>query len=426
MPAQLTELKRSTNTQSALGTYTINGSRLIQCLDEMAGIGAQPDGSVSRRGFSENDLLGRERVAAWMRQSGLAVRIDSAGNLIGRLEGSDAGLPALMTGSHLDTVPTGGRFDGVLGVLAGLEVAMTVKDRGLKLRHPLEVVVFADEESTMIGCKGMAGTASSDPAEFVTSSRTPIQTNLEKLGGQWSELASARRSDEALAAFLELHVEQGAVLQSRNDVIGVVDGVVGQRRFTISIEGQANHAGTTPMSARCDALAAAAQVILGVQTMALNHPGDPVATVGRIQIAPNAANVVPGSAELTVDLRDLDPGVLDELTETLMNLLERIGETSGCAISLDPQFKVEPTPAHETVQTAIRASADALGLPTSDLPSRASHDAQEMGRRWPMGMIFVPSRDGLSHSAKEFTEPNHCIDGTNVLLNSLLHLDRIL
>ena len=272
----------------------------------------------------------------------------------------------------------------------------------------------------------MAGTASSDPADFVTSNRTPIQDNLEKLGGQWSDLPSAQRSDSEIAAFLELHVEQGAVLESRHDVIGVVDGVVGQRRFTISIQGQANHAGTTPMSARCDALAAAAEVILGVQAMASNHPGDPVATVGRLQIAPNAANVVPGFAELTVDLRDLDPCVLDELTDTLMNMLERIGATSGCAISLDPQFKVDPTPAHLTVQNAIRASAESLGLPNSDLPSRASHDAQEMGRRWPMGMIFVPSRDGLSHSAKEFTEPEHCIDGTNVLLNSLLRLDRTL
>ena len=189
-----------------------NRARLIQSLDQMASIGLQADGSVCRRGFSATDVQGRDQLAAWMKESGMQVRVDTAGNLIGRLEGQDSALPVLMTGSHLDTVPTGGRFDGVLGVLAGLEVARALKDAGLQLRHSFEVVAFADEESTMVGCKGMAGTASAEPTAYATSNGEPIDINLKRIGGHWPALASARRSDQAVAAFLELHVEQGAVL----------------------------------------------------------------------------------------------------------------------------------------------------------------------------------------------------------------------
>ena len=392
----------------------------------MATIGTNSDGSVCRRGFSQKDVEARILLSGWMTEAGLSVRIDSAGNLIGRLEGAAQGLPALVTGSHIDTVPTGGRYDGVLGVLAGLEVARTLQSSGHALQHPLEVIAFADEESTMVGCKGMSGTASNDPSSFVTSNGKPIEDNLLAIGGDWSALASARRSDDAIAAFVELHVEQGGVLETRGDVIGMVDGVVGQKRFTVVIEGQANHAGTTPMNQRQDALTAAARVVLAVEQMASEHPGDPVATVGRLQVWPNAANVVPGSVQLTVDVRDLDPAVLDQLTDALMNALERIGESSGCAIQLDPQFEVAPTPADRTVKQAITASAQSHGFKASSLPSRASHDAQEIGRRWPMGMIFVPSRGGFSHSAAEFTEPSHCLAGTQVLLDTLRRLDRTL
>ena len=421
-------VSRPTDLHQSLETelLRVDGVRLNAGLDRMAAIGTNPDGSVCRRGFTEQDVEARILLSGWMKDAGLKVRIDTAGNLIGRLEGAVPGLPALVTGSHIDTVPTGGRYDGVLGVLAGLEIARTLHCSGRSLQHPFEVIAFADEESTMVGCKGMSGTASCDPSSFVTSNGKPIQDNLLMIGGDWSNLASARRSDDAIAAFVELHVEQGGVLEQRGDVIGTVDGVVGQKRFTVVIEGQANHAGTTPMNDRLDALAAAARVVLAVEQMAVEHPGDPVATVGRLQVWPNAANVVPGSVQLTVDLRDLDSSVLDQLSNTLMNALERIGESSGCAIRLDPQFDVAPTPADQTVKQAITASAGALGLKTSSLPSRASHDAQEIGRRWPMGMIFVPSRDGLSHSAGEFTEASHCEAGTQVLLDTLLRLDRTL
>jgi len=403
-----------------------NADRLQRSIDQLAEVGAQQDGSVCRRGFTKADCDGRQLLAQWMTEAGLSIRIDSAGNLIGRLDGEHSNLPALVTGSHIDTVPTGGHFDGALGVLAGLEVVRTLQAKGRRLRHPLEVIAFADEESTMVGCKGMAGTASSDAAEYTTSNGDPIAVNLERIGGHWPSLASACRDDDAIAVFLELHVEQGSVLESRGDSIGVVEGVVGQRRFTIRIAGQANHAGTTPMALRQDALVTAAEVVLAIEALAIRHPGDPVATVGRLQVWPNAANVVPGSVEMTVDLRDLSPLVLQELVDGLMLDLERIGERRSCSIQLDPQFEVAPTPADALVMDAVSAAAAALDLSQSRLPSRASHDAQELGRRWPMGMIFVPSRGGLSHSAAEFTSAEQCSEGTAVLLEALQRLDRLL
>ena len=309
------------------------------------------------------------------------------------------------------------------GVLAGLEACRALQDQGLRLRHGIELIAFADEESTMVGYKGLTGTASDDPGSYATSNGQPIQDNLARIGGHWPSLASARRSDEAYAAFLELHVEQGGVLEQRGDAIGVVEGVVGQRRFSINVKGQANHAGTTPMGLRQDALVAASRIVLAVEAMASRHPGDPVATVGRLEVWPNAANVVPGSVSMTVDIRDLSPAVLDQVVSSLEAELERIFNATGCPIRLEPQFQVEPTPADAMVMSTIASVATDLGLNWSGLPSRASHDAQEIGRRWPMGMIFVPSRDGLSHSAAEFTSDRQCVDGVAVLLETIQRLD---
>ena len=421
-----TERLQSVDKSESIGLLRSDADWLQWSLEQLARVGAQDDGSVCRRGFTKADCEGRQLVAQWMEEAGLSIRVDPAGNLIGRWDGEAPGLPALVTGSHIDTVPTGGHFDGALGVLAGLDVVRTLRATGRRLRHPLEVIAFADEESTMVGCKGMTGTASADPLDYTTSNGSPMDINLERIGGHWPSLASARRDDKAIAAFLELHVEQGSVLESRGDAIGVVDGVVGQRRFSIRITGQANHAGTTPMELRQDALVTAAEVVLAIETLAIRHPGDPVATVGRLQVWPNAANVVPGSVEMTVDLRDLSSQVLEELVDGLMQDLETIGERRQCSIAIEPQFEVAPTPADALVVEAIEASAADLGLTSSHLPSRASHDAQELGRRWPMGMIFVPSRGGLSHSAAEFTSAEQCRSGAAVLLESLLRLDQML
>ncbi|RPF77078.1 MAG: Zn-dependent hydrolase [Synechococcus sp. TMED155] len=401
-------------------------NRLQHSLDVMASIGRQLDGSVKRLAFSAEDQQARTLLSEWLIAAGASVYVDAAGNLIGRVAGIDSDLPALVTGSHLDTVPTGGRFDGALGVLAGLEVIRCLKDNGWKLRHPLEVVAFADEESTMVGCKGMTGTASNQTVDYSCTNGGQIDRNLEAIGGDWDSLTTARRPSDSISAFIELHVEQGGILEQRGHSIGVVQGVVGQRRFVVRVDGTANHAGTTPMGGRQDALVAAAQAILCIQNLAASHKGDPVATVGKLQVWPNAANVIPGQVQMTVDLRDLSINVLEDLVHQLTSKLEEISGFNGCDISLEPQFSVDPTPADSIVAGAIAAVSTDLELSSSHLPSRASHDSQEIGRRWPMGMIFVPSRGGLSHSAAEFTSSRQCADGASVLLNSLVKLDQSL
>jgi N-carbamoyl-L-amino-acid hydrolase len=395
-------------------------------IERLSAIGRLPSGAVRRLAFSDEDLEAREVVRNWMLEAGLEVRIDAAGNLIGRRAGRRPGAGALATGSHIDTVPTGGRYDGALGVLAGIEVAHCLHEADVALDHPLEVIAFADEENTMVGCKSMVGRAPGDPDSYRTNVNLPIRTCLERIGGDWDRLPGARREPGELACYLELHVEQGGVLEAVDRQIGVVEGVVGQQRYTVTVHGQANHAGTTPMDMRRDALTTAAQFILAVEDVARHFPGQPVATVGKLNLWPNAANIVPGRVEMSLDMRDLSHAVIDHMRAHLERKIENIAVGSRTRIEIEPQFVVDPTPASTEIQDVIVACCDDLGLTHTHLPSRASHDAQEMGRLTAMGMIFVPSRDGISHSAEEFTTPEQCTQGTDVLLHTLLRLDQTL
>lgn len=403
----------------------INHKRLHHRIYDLAKIGQQPSGSIRRLAFTPEDLQAREVVKQWMLEAGMTVRTDAAGNLIGRYPGQNQMAPALATGSHLDTVPTGGRYDGVLGVLAGIEVAQTFKENHLKLHHPLEVIVFTDEESTMIGCQAMAGTVLLDnPERYSSKTGESIQSSLKRLGGNWEQLATARRSREDMAAFLELHVEQGAILERNKVSIGIVQGVVGMERQKITILGQANHAGTTPMEMRQDALVAAAELILAVQEIALKMPSQPVATVGYLHVFPNAVNIIPGQVELSVDMRDLSQDCLQEMLEKLDHKIIAIANSTNTQISIIPLLSVKPTLAAQEIQNTIESVCQQLELSYLSLPSRAGHDALEIGRITNMGMIFVPSQAGVSHSEAEYTSPEHCSQGANVLLQTLLLIDQ--
>ena len=402
----------------------VNAERLEGSLAALSAIGGLESGAVRRLAFTAEDIEARTALCSWMEAASMTVRIDAGGNLIGRYSGLEDDLPVLATGSHIDTVPSGGRYDGALGVMAGLEVIRSLHGRRERLRHPIELIAFADEESTMVGCKSMAGLASADPLAYTTSIGEPIERCLKRIGGNWGRLQEAARSPASLAGFIELHVEQGGVLEARGHAIGVVEGVVGQQRLTISVNGLANHAGTTPMHLRKDAMTAAARVVLAIEALARNHPGDPVATVGKMQVWPNAANIVPGRVDMTVDMRDLSLTVLDAMVADLHLRLTRIAGRTGTRITMTPQFSVKPTPAEPLIRQVIADAAADLGLSHSSLPSRASHDSQEIGRITPMGMIFVPSRGGLSHSCEEFTSPQQCADGAAVLLETLRRLDR--
>ncbi len=406
-----------------ISKLAISGDRLNANIDRLAKIGRMPNGEICRLAFTPEILQARYLVQQWMVEVGMIVRTDAAGNLIGRYEGLFEDAPVLATGSHIDTVPSGGKYDGVLGVLAGIEVVRTLRESKIRLRHPLEVIVFTDEENTMIGCQAMAGTAKRSPSEYKPKAEGSIEICLEIIGGNWDELETAQRDN--MAAFVELHVEQGAVLESAGQEIGVVQGVVGMLRKAISIQGQANHAGTTPMDMRQDALVAAAQIVLAVQEIALGMPSHPVATVGFLTVAPNAVNIVPGEVNLTVDMRDLSHDCLAEMLERLQREIRTIAASTNTQIELKPLLCVEPTLAAPQVQGAIAKVCRALSLSHMAMPSRAGHDSLEMGRITDMGMIFVPSQNGLSHSGEEYTSPEQCTQGANVLLHTLLQLDEV-
>ncbi len=409
-------MKLSTTTQ-----LLVNSDRLNQSIARLAQIGQLPNGGVKRIAYSKEDREARNLIRHWMEESQMQVRIDAGGNIIGRYPGKHLDAPAIATGSHIDTVPCGGHYDGAYGVLAGLEVVRILQENQLRLDPPLEVIVFTDEEGSMIGSKAISGRVIKDSNYYRRSDGTDIATCLEKVGGNWHNITQARLNPQDIAIFVELHVEQGPVLESMGKQIGVVEGIVGQRRFDITVKGSANHAGTTPMQMRCDALVAASQVVLAVNQIA-NSPGQQVATVGKMAVLPNAANVVPGWVEMSLDIRDLSSLHINNLLEQLRLHLEEIAVTTNTQIRLIPCLDNEPVLAEPYIQKAIALSCESLNLSYTHLPSRASHDAQELAQITDMGMIFVPSKMGVSHDASEYTSPEQCTQGANVLLQTLIHL----
>jgi len=406
-----------------LAKLAINSDRLDRSVAQLAAIGKLPNGGVCRLAFSEADVQARELVKNWMQEVDMTVRSDAVGNIIGTYAGTE-NIAALATGSHIDTVPVGGKYDGCLGVLAGIEVVRVLQENQMRLRHPLEVIVFADEENSVIGCKAIAGNASPDPERYRRKDGTDIQTCLQRVGGDWQQLHTAKRDRHQIAAFIELHVEQGGVLEALDKQIGVVTGIVGQYRYMVQIIGRPNHAGTTPMHMRKDALLAASQLVIAINRLAVETNGEQVATVGYLTVAPNATNVVPALVNLSIDLRDLSEENLQYLITEIQKECRAIATNTGTEITLEQKLHVLPTLAKPELMQAIATVCEAQKLSYDYLPSRAGHDAQEIGRFTDMAMIFVPSREGISHSQDEYTSPEQCAQGANVLLHTLLAIDK--
>ena len=407
---------------SLISTLSVNSDRLAQSIESLGQIGQLASSGVRRIAFSAEDIQARNLVQRWMKEAGMSVRIDTAGNIIGRYAGKFPQLPALATGSHIDTVPNGGRYDGAFGVLAGLEVVRVLNEQKIQLDRSLEVIVFSDEEGSMIGSKAISGKVVNDPTYYLCL-EGDIQTCLERVGGNWDSIGRSRRSAESMAAFVELHVEQGPILESLGKQIGVVEGIVGQRRYTITVKGSSSHAGSTPMHMRQDALVAASQIVLLVNKLA-NTPGQQVATVGRMDVSPNTANVIPGLVEMSLDIRDLSSQHIDNLMEQLRLQIEAIAADTRTQIQLYPCLHNEPALAAAQIQNIIAQVCEDLELSYTYLPSRASHDAQEIASFTDMGMIFVPSQAGVSHAETEYTSPEQCTHGANVLLHTFLKLDQ--
>ena len=358
-----------------------------------------------------------------MREAGLSVSIDAAGNIFGRRSGSVATLKPLVFGSHIDSVPDGGNYDGDVGSLSAIEVARTLAANSFVTRHPLEVVVFQNEEGGTVGSRGLTGELTTDDLLLKSQSGKTIGDGITFLGGDPSALASVRRRTGDIAAYVELHIEQGGNLDREKIDIGVVEGIVGIGQWEVTAEGVANHAGTTAMSDRRDGLLATARYIDMVHRVITSTPGRQVGTVGRVQAFPGAPNVIPGKVIFTLEIRDLDEAKLEMLSARVRAEGEAIGRDTGCTFTYSPLHHSRPAVCDDRVKDAIEISSRGLGLSTRHLPSGAGHDAQHMARLGPAGMIFVPSVGGISHAPKEFTKPDDVVNGANVLLHTILALD---
>jgi beta-ureidopropionase / N-carbamoyl-L-amino-acid hydrolase len=404
---------------------TASAQRLQQHITELSKFGANPEGGVSRVAFSDADIAGREYIAKLMQDAGLVVRVDTAGNIIGRREGSDPKRPAIMTGSHIDSVPKGGNYDGDVGVLGAIEVAQVLRERGVTLRHPLEIVSFTDEEGGLIGSLAMTGRLEAAALDVMSHSGKTIREGIRAVGGDPDRLQQARRKPGELKAFVELHIEQGAILDEGGIDIGVVEGIVGIHWWDVTIEGVANHAGTTPMNRRRDALLSAAELVLAVNRVATTLPGRQVATVGRIRAEPGAPNVIPGKVALSLEVRDLAAAKIEQVYAAIQAEAAKIAKSRQTPIAFtELQVASEPAPTDERMRRIITAAATSLGLTHKLMPSGAGHDAQDMTHIAPTGMIFVPSVGGVSHAPKEYTSPQDMANGANVLLRTVLAIDR--
>jgi len=402
-----------------------NAARMEERILRLAEFGKDPRGGVSRVAFSEADLQGRAYIIALMRQAGLAVRVDPAGNILGRREGREPHLPPIVFGSHIDSVPNGGRYDGVVGVIGAIECIEVLNEHDVRTRHPLEVIVFAAEEGGLFGSRALLGALTPEALGVVNASGKTVRDGIRTIGGDPDRLAEAVRRPGEIKAFLELHIEQGGTLEAEGAQIGVVEGIVGIRRWEVEIEGFANHAGTTPMNQRRDALVAAAELILVVNRVVTSTPGRQVGTVGRIAAEPGAPNVIPGRVRMSLELRDLSAEKIEQLFERIREEARAIQERRGVTITFTPiDATAVPAPTDPRVRQLIAETARELGLSTIFLPSGAGHDAQNMARIAPTGMIFVPSVGGISHSPKEYTRPEDLANGATVLLHTILKIDR--
>lgn len=395
-------------------------------IEELARFNRDPaGGGVTREVFTPEYMEAGDHVAALMREAGLAVRSDSFGNLFGRLEGADASAAAVLTGSHIDTVLNAGRYDGVLGVLGAIAAVRSLRAGGWKPRRPVEVVCFAGEEPRFgrgcIGSRAMTGGLTRDELDaFTDLSGTTLAAVLRAAGLDPDRLTEARIDPAAVHAFVELHIEQGIVLESAGIPVGVVTHIAAQHSMRLTLRGEAGHAGATPMALRRDALAGAAEVVVELERLAHEAPGaTAVGTVGVISALPGAINVVPGTAELLVDIRDRELGPRTRLVEAFVAAVAAIAGRRGLEHELATISSDAPLACSPGVVAAASAACGELGTPFREIVSGAVHDAIIMGGQVPVGMIFVPSRGGISHSPLEYTAPEEIDRGVEVLAGTL-------
>ncbi|GID32389.1 Zn-dependent hydrolase [Paractinoplanes brasiliensis] len=402
----------------------IDGARLIDTLERLGEIGADPAGGVTRLGLSPEEDAARTFLGDRYAAAGLEAETDPAGNLFVRRPGTSRGKPVLLVGSHVDTVVQGGRLDGAYGVVAALETLRVLHEHRVELPVEMVVVAFANEEGALVqtpfwGSRMLCGSLD-DPLGATDRSGRPVGAHLAATGCAPDRLADVAWPPGSVAAFIELHIEQGPSLERQGVPIGVVEGIVGRTILDVDVTGEAQHAGTTPMADRRDALTAAAEIVLAVRRIAAEDRVCATATTGFVAAAPNVTNTIPGAVRLSVEVRDTDRARQARGEGVVREQCARVAASSGCRIEVTATMRSRPVSTAPFLRGVIRQAADRLGLPHLTMPSGAGHDAQIVARIAPVGMIFVPSRRGISHAPGEDTAPGDLVNGANVLLHTVL------
>jgi N-carbamoyl-L-amino-acid hydrolase len=400
----------------------VNGQRLWDSLMQLAAIGATPKGGVCRLALTDLDRQGRDLVVGWAKAQGLKVTIDKIGNGFLRREGTDPSLPPIVTGSHIDTQPTGGKFDGNYGVLAGLEVIRTLDEHGIRTKAPIEVAFWTNEEGSrfvpvMMGSGVFAGAFSLEHAYAAkdTAGKT-VEGELRAIGYVGDE----EPGKHPIGAYFETHIEQGPVLEDADKVIGVVKGVLGLRWYDCTVTGMEAHAGPTPMALRKDAMQVSTRIMQEVVAIANRYPPYGRGTVGMVQVHPNSRNVIPGRVKFSIDLRNVDSERLDAMDREIRDFVAKTAQSTGLPIELEQVSYFPPCPFEQGCVEAVRSATERFGYSSMEVVSGAGHDAVYMARLAPAGMIFVPCKDGISHNEIEDAKQEHLEAGCNVLLHAML------
>ena len=413
------------NTTNVLPDLRVDSERMLTAFDALAQIGATGDGGVNRPTFSEAHLAARRWFREQIENAGFEFRTDGAGNHSAFLACGIDKAPALLLGSHLDSVPNGGRFDGALGVIAAFEVLRTVRDAGLALKVDLEAIDFTDEEGTLVGLLGsaaLAGRLQPDALQNPRGGRDALLEGMARAGLSEKSMLSAARPKESLAGYLELHIEQGRRLERASIHVGIVSAIVGIWSYRLSFVGRADHAGTTTMVDRLDASLGASEFTLAARDTVLNDFRDCVVNIGNMQFSPGAFNIVPARVDVALEFRSEEEEKFKRLDSLLLAHAQEAANRFGLTLNIEPLGRHSPALMDKQVQSAFSGVCDELGLTQMSLSSGAGHDGQSFDGICPVGMIFVPSKEGASHSAREYTEWQDCVNGANVLLQTVLRL----
>ncbi|MCG7335006.1 Zn-dependent hydrolase [Sporosarcina sp. ACRSM] len=404
----------------------INQERLWNRLEELSEFGKQASGGITRFSFTEEEKKAKALVASYMEEAGMTVREDAVGNLIGRKEGQRKDAPAVLIGSHIDTVPDGGRFDGALGVIAGIEVAQTLHEQQIQHDHPIEVYAFTDEEGSrfgfgMVGSRGLAGILTSEELQHRDANGVSIAEAMKEAGFDPEQYKDAAKEPATVKGYVELHIEQGRVLEQRGLAAGIVSGIAGPHWMKWTIAGEAGHAGATPMAIRKDPLMAAAEMMQFIEAEAKKYP-NAVTTIGQISVKPGGVNVIPAEVEFTLDLRDIDEKTRDQVEASITAHAQEVSRKRAVELRLETMQRVEPVPCSESIQNVIQKAFNKVDVEPFQLPSGAGHDGMQFKDYCPIGMIFIRSKDGISHNPAEWSSIEDCGKGTEILYETVLAL----